>query len=155
MRFWDSSALVPLLVREPRTSTLSALYKQDPAVLAWWGSEVECASAIGRLERAGALDVDSAGHALSRLDSLQDAWQGIQPVGEIKMTARRLLRVHPLRAADALQLAAAFVASERRPPTLEFVCLADRLNDAARREGFVIKRDFRHGLLGQSERDQP
>jgi hypothetical protein len=76
-------------------------------------------------------------------------------VSEIKMTARRLLRVHPLRAADALQLAAAFVASERRPPTLEFVCLADRLNDAARREGFVIKRDFRQGLLGQSERDQP
>ena len=155
MRFWDSSALVPLLVREPRTSALSALYKQDPAVLAWWGSEIECASAIGRLERAGALDVDSAEHALSRLDSLQDTWQEIQPVSEIKMTARRLLRVHPLRAADALQLAAAFVASERRPPTLEFVCLADRLNDAARREGFVIKRDFRQGLLGQSERDQP
>ena len=155
MKFWDSSALVPLFIRESRTSALSALYQRDPDILAWWGSEVECVSAIGRLERAGALDSDGAEHALSRLDSLQHTWDEIQPVGEIRMTARRFLRVHPLRAADALQLAAAFVASERRPSTLEFVCLDDRLNDAARREGFVIKRDFRHGLLGQSERDQP
>ena len=56
---------------------------------------------------------------------------------EVKETARRLLRVHPIGAADALQLAAAFVLAERRPSTLDFVCLDDRLTRAARREGFV------------------
>jgi hypothetical protein len=53
--------------------------------------------------------------------------------------ARRLLRVHPLRAADSLQLAAAVLASEGRPSTLEFVCLDDRLGIAAQREGFRVR----------------
>jgi hypothetical protein len=48
------------------------------------------------------------------------------------------LRVHPLRAADALQLAAAYIAAERRPSSLELVILDDRLAAAARREGFVL-----------------
>ncbi len=50
----------------------------------------------------------------------------------------RFLRVHPLRAADALQLAAAFVLADRRPSTLELVTLDDRLAVAARKEGFVV-----------------
>ncbi len=50
----------------------------------------------------------------------------------------RFLRVHPLRAADALQLAAAFTASERRPASLEIVTLDERLADAARKEGFTL-----------------
>jgi hypothetical protein len=56
----------------------------------------------------------------------------------VREVARRYLRVHPLRAADALQLAAAFVAAERRPPTLTVVTLDDRLRAAAEKEGFVL-----------------
>ena len=52
--------------------------------------------------------------------------------------AIRFLRVHPLRAADALQLGAAFLAAERRPPSLEMVTLDDYLANAARREGFAV-----------------
>ena len=139
MKFWDSSALVPLLVRESRTTGLAALYRQDPDVAAWWGTEVECSSAVARLERGGMLDAGGTERALSRLDALRRRWQEIQPVADVTMTARRFLRVHPLCAADALQLAAAFVASERRPSTLAFVCLDARLTDAARREGFVTE----------------
>ncbi len=139
MKFWDSSALVPLLVRESRTTGLAAVYRQDPDIAAWWGTEVECSSAVARLERAGVLDADRTEEVLSRLDALRQRWQEIQPVADVKMTARRFLRVHPLRAADALQLAAAFIASERRPSTLGFVCLDSRLTDAARREGFVTR----------------
>ena len=141
MRFWDSSALVPLLVRETRTAGMQAMYRRDHDIAAWWGSEVECASAIGRLERDGALDSTGAVRALARLDRLSAAWREILPGTEVKLTARRFLRVHPLRAADALQLAAAFLAAEGRPSTLEFVCLDERLSDAARREGFVLKPD--------------
>ena len=139
MKFWDSSALVPLLVAETSTKRLSALYRREPEIAAWWGTEVECASAVGRLERDGGLAPHDVDQALRRLDALRDRWQEIQPVADVTMTARRFLRVHPLRAADALQLAAAFVASERRPFTLQFVSLDDRLNAAARREGFVTQ----------------
>ncbi len=50
----------------------------------------------------------------------------------------RLLRTHSLRAADALQLAAARAASEERPDTLPFVTLDERLALAAQREGFAV-----------------
>lgn len=49
------------------------------------------------------------------------------------------MRLHPLRAADALQLAAALVLSDFEPRTLPFVTLDDRLASAARREGFEVQ----------------
>ena len=64
----------------------------------------------------------------------------IRPTERVRRAAARLLRVHPLRAADALQLAAAIVGSEDRPETLPFVTLDDRLADAATREGFRVIR---------------
>ena len=138
MRFWDASALVALLIEESATQSLVGLYQEDPIVLAWWGSLVECASAIARLEREGELTEAASGEAFQRLDSLSAAWHEIQPSDELRESAVRFLRVHPLRAADALQLAAAFTAAERRPSSLGFVCLDDKLVLAAKREGFNV-----------------
>jgi predicted nucleic acid-binding protein len=97
---------------------------------------VECISALARLERDGALSSPTL--ALQRLQQLSAGWHEIDPSDEIRETAARFLRVHPLRAADALQLAAAFAAAERRPASLEIVTLDDRLADAARKEGFAL-----------------
>ena len=138
MTFWDSSAIVPLLAAEPGTRRAQARYLRDPEVVVWWGTQVECASAIARLERDGALRPTDANESFSRLDALAPSWMQIDPSDEIREAARRFLRVHPLRAADALQLAAAFVAAERRPSTLAFVTLDERLRAAASREGFLI-----------------
>jgi len=138
MRFWDASAIVPLLVTETRTRTLQALAARDSAMLVWWASEVECASAIARLEREGALGEAAVRQAFGRLTHLASAWHQVDPSDSIREAAVRFLRVHPLRAADALQLAAAFIAAERRPPSLEVVTLDDRLAVAARKEGFVL-----------------
>lgn len=139
MRFWDSSALVPLLSEEEVTAVLRDLYLADPGVIAWWGTPVECASAVARLEREGRLSPREATHSFERLDALSRHWHRVEPVEAVLETARRLLRVHPLRAADSLQLAAAVLASEGRPSTLEFVCLDDRLVTAAQREGFLVR----------------
>ena len=138
MKFWDASAIVPLLVLEKQTRQLQSMAAKDSAMLVWWGSEVECNSALARRERDGALNARAMTLALRRLQQLTDAWHQIDPSDAIREAAIRFLRVHPLRAADALQLAAAFVAAERRPPSLEMVTLDDRLANAARREGFAI-----------------
>lgn len=138
MKFWDSSALVPLLAAEPSTPAVQAHYVRDPEVVVWWGSPVECASAIARLERDGSLPPAGASESFFRLDALAPSWMEIEPSDEVREAARRFLRVHPLRAADALQLAAAFVAAERRPSTLAFVTLDERLRAAAAKEGFLI-----------------
>lgn len=138
MKFWDTSALVPLLVREARTAAVMALLARDAQVLAWWATPVECASAIARMERDGVLAPARAAAAFDRLEALRSSWHEVRPVEDLRSTAVRFLRVHPLRAADALQLAAAFLAAEAHPQTLEFVCLDGRLADVARREGFKV-----------------
>jgi uncharacterized protein len=138
MKFWDASAIVPLLMHETSTPRLQALAAKDPVMLVWWGTHVECASAIARLERDGDLENAGVTHAFERLTQLSRGWHEVDPSDAVRDAAIRFLRVHPLRSADALQLAAAFVAAESRPSSLEVVSLDDRLAVAARKEGFVL-----------------
>jgi uncharacterized protein len=140
VRFWDSSAVVPLLVGEDSSAGLIKMLEDDPAMLVWWATPVECVSALARLERDGALDSPGVAEAVDRLDALELHWDEVQPVARLRSQAIRLLRVHPLRAADALQLAAAIVAAEDQPRTLTFLTLDDRLALAAQREGFSVVR---------------
>jgi predicted nucleic acid-binding protein len=104
----------------------------------WWGTPVECVSAVSRREREGALSLGEATTALEMLRALSESWQEVLPSDAVRSIAQRLLRVHPLRAADSLQLAAAVVASEGNAARLPFVCLDERLSEAAIREGFPI-----------------
>lgn len=138
MKFWDASAIVPMLVTEPTTRAVQTLATKDAGMLVWWATEVECASAIARLERAGALDEAAAREAFQRLTQLATGWHEVDPSEWVREAAVLFLRVHPLRTADALQLAAAFLAAERRPSSLQIVTLDDRLATAARKEGFQV-----------------
>ena len=138
MRFWDASAIVPLVLAEPTTAAAQRLVAKDPAILVWWTTPVECASAIARLERDGSLDEAAVNEALARLKQLAASWHEVDPSDSTRDTALRFLRVHPLRAADALQLSAAYIAAERHPSSLEVVTLDDRLAVAARKEGFAV-----------------
>ncbi|MGE5232956.1 MAG: type II toxin-antitoxin system VapC family toxin [Acidobacteriota bacterium] len=146
MKFWDSSALVPLLVLQEATSAVQALALRGDGIIVWWSTVVECTSALARLERAGAISRDGSTIAYQRLAEIAASWNEIDPTAAVRETAQRFLRVHDLRTADALQLAAAFVAAEGRPSTLEIVCLDDRLSLAAAREGFSVL--GRRELLG-------
>ena len=136
MRFWDSSALVPLLVPEAMSRSLQGLYRTDPVMVAWWATEIECTSAIARRQRLGQLREAIVIEAFVRLSALRAGWHEVEPGEDVREAAKRLVRVHDLRTADALQLAAALFVAEARPSTLEFVSLDDRLVAAARREGF-------------------
>jgi uncharacterized protein len=138
MKFWDSSAIVPLLLAEPTTRAMQTIVAKDSTMLVWWATEVECASALARLEREDALEDAATRLAFDRLRQLASGWHEIDPSDAIREAAVRFLRVHALRAGDALQLAAAFVAAERRPPSLEVVTLDERLAGPARKEGFDV-----------------
>jgi predicted nucleic acid-binding protein len=104
----------------------------------WWGSEIECAAAIARFEREKVLTSGGVAQAIERLSEMRESWSEVPAHGTVRRIARRIVRVHPLRAADALQLAAAVVASENQPETLELVSLDARLTQAALREGFSV-----------------
>ena len=138
MRFWDASAVLPLLVDEPGTAAMVALQVEDPAAAVWWLTPAECWSALGRLERERRLTEDGVTAAARLLAEAARRWTEVPPIDRVRDQAARLVRLHPLRAADALQLAAALVLADFDPATLPFVTLDDRLASAARREGFAV-----------------
>lgn len=138
MIFWDSSALVPLLVAENESAYCINALGQDREVLIWSLTPVEIVSALSRRRREGALHAKEYYKAKKRLQLLVDAAYLVTAVQKTKSRAIRLLEVHPLRAADACQLAAALVASQEDPKRLAMMILDRRLQDAALREGFVV-----------------
>lgn len=138
MIFWDSSAVVPLLIDEAATPEARALLEIDAAMLVWWGTSVECLSAIARRERDAALPRPVARRARLALGDLAGAWNEIQPSEEVREHAGRLFLRHRLRAADAFQLGAALTWTRGRPRRHLLATLDDRLSTAALGEGFEI-----------------
>jgi len=138
VRFWDSSAVVPLLVFEDASEAMEAILGDDGSMAAWWGTPVECMSAVGRRERDNSIDPAEAARAEDKLIRLATRWVEVEPVEPVRNVARRLVRVHDLRAGDALQLAAAARLSETRHEPLPIVTRDTRLALAASREGLPV-----------------
>jgi len=137
MRFWDSSAVVPLLLEQPLSTRARALLEEDADVVAWWGTPVECASAVARLRGKGHLGASEQATALRILERLRRSWYEVLPGDQVRAQALRILRLHPLRSADALQLGAALEWSGT-PASGTLVTFDERLATSAELEGFRI-----------------
>lgn len=136
--FWDASALIPLILAEVQTETLKTLASGDSDFTIWWGTPVECQSAFYRRVRSRVLSNEALRHAL---DVLQGFWLRayvVQPSDAVRERAGRVLALHPLRASDALQLAASLLWCEEKPLGSLFVCLDERLRKAATEEGYSV-----------------
>jgi uncharacterized protein len=137
VRYWDTSAIVPLLVEQESSASVKRLLADDAEIVAWWGTAVECVSAMARLRREEILTLADEARVLELLEVLRDSWIEVLPSSELRDAATRLLRVHPLKAADALQLAAA--RTWAGPVTdAHLVTFDERLARAARLEGFRV-----------------
>jgi len=137
MRFRDSSAIVPLIVEEAGSAACRRLLRADRGVAVWALSRVEVLSAIWRRVRAGDMEQAGAVLAIRRLDALAAHWIEVDGLDAVRARAERILAVHPLRAADALQLAAALVLSKDRPHW-PFVTGDEQLAGVAELEGFDV-----------------
>jgi len=138
MKFWDTSAIIPLCIEEQKTHTVKDIAEKDGAVVVWWGSIVECYSAFGRLRREGILKPQEEAEVFAVLSQLAGVWTEIEHSEDVREFTRRLIQNYPLRAADSLQLAAAIVWAEKTPRGHEFVCLDSKLRSAAHTEGFAV-----------------
>ena len=136
--FWDSSALVPALLDEPQSRHMIDAFDADPTPAIWWTTPIECHAAVVRAVREKRASRAAATEAAKRLREARLQSREIAPLEDLRARAMRLLSAHPLRTADALQLAAALFWCEEQPATETFVCLDRRLRDAARREGFTL-----------------
>jgi predicted nucleic acid-binding protein len=136
--FWDSSALVPVLLPETRSDALVARLVADKEVVIWWATPLEVQSALYRRHRASPLPSPVMRQAAERLRAFVEHADAVAPTDELRHRAGRLVAVHTLRAADALQLAAALIWCEDQPQSETFVSLDERLRSAATREGFAV-----------------
>jgi len=127
-----------LVVDEPYSETLRHIVREDPEMVVWWGTPVECISAAAKTRRMGKITADDEREVRRRLDDATGRWGEISPSEDVRKTAKLLLRRHPLSAADALQLAAALIWCSNRPEEATIVCVDKQLREAADAEGFTV-----------------
>ena len=138
--FWDTSGVVPLCCYQAQTAQANMAARIHKKQIVWWATIVEAIGSLNRLVREGYLRPTESKQALQRLEYLRSRWHEIQPTGEVRDLAERLLTIHTLRAADALQLAAALVWCGNRPRGRYFIGADTGLSEAAEKEGFSAVR---------------
>lgn len=138
MRFWDTSAVVPLILEEPASGACRRLLRADPRMAVWTFTRTELVSAVRRRERAGEITAQEATAALRRVEARAGRWAEVTAMEDVRQRAERLLAVHALRAADALQLGAALALFDDRARGRVFVTRDAGLAGAAGREGFSV-----------------
>lgn len=138
MRYWDASALVPLVIAEPTSDLVRGWLAEDAIVVTWVWTRVELTSAVERHAREGRLAPAERRAVLDRFGELARLWDEVVDVLAVRARALALLARHDLRAADAAQLGAALLAAEDQPESLTFACLDARLSAAADREGLRV-----------------
>ena len=138
MRFWDTSAIIPLWIAEQGSTRAKAWYRNDPEVIVWTLTRVEIFSALARRRR-------EAPAAASRLLTVRrdfirtwEQWSEVTAIEIVRRHAERIVESYPLRAADAMQIGAAIVAAEDDPTGFEFVSFDENLARAAEHEGFRV-----------------
>jgi predicted nucleic acid-binding protein len=136
--YWDSSALVPLCVSQPQTVAAQILYARYK-IVTWWATHVEVVSGLTRLTRTGGMTQQQFLLSKPFVQNLVNGWLAVHESASIAPNACRLLELHPLRAADALQLAAALEACEHNPLGFTLITADQRLADAARQTGFSVE----------------
>lgn len=138
MRYWDASALVPLIVAEPNSEPVRTWLSEDDHIVTWVWTRTEIIGAIERRAREGSLSRLQRRDVLERFNAFADSWDEVTEVLAVRSRANALLARHPLRAADAGQLGAALLVQEQLAGPLTFVCLDQRLSSAAEREGLQV-----------------
>ena len=138
MRYWDASALVPLIVAEPDSELVRGWLAEDDHIVTWVWTRTEITGAIERRTREGLLSRRRRREVLDRLGVLAGRWDEVTDVLAVRSRADALLARHPLRAADAGQLGAALLVQEQVAGSLTFACRDQRLLSAADVEGLRI-----------------
>lgn len=139
MRYWDASAIVPLVVAETATARARGWLEEDPGIVTWCWTPVELAGAVERRFRDGLCSLAQRRACLDAFRELAGAWDEVVDLHAVRSRALTLLARHPLRAADAAQLGAALLVAGDDPALLEFVCLDERLATAAELEGLRVR----------------
>ncbi|MDP2605491.1 MAG: type II toxin-antitoxin system VapC family toxin [Deltaproteobacteria bacterium] len=138
MRFWDTSAIIPLFIAEQGSVRAKTWYREDPEIIVWTLTRVELLSAVARRRREKPASARRLATVRRDLLRAWERWSEVTAIEIVRRHAERVVERYPLRAADALQIGAAILAAEDDPAGLEFVTFDENLGNAAGREGFRV-----------------
>jgi predicted nucleic acid-binding protein len=136
--FLDASVLVTLCVNQVPTPQ-ALLYESKYRIVVWWATQVEIASALVRSLRRQEITPNEFAHAKLQAKGIANLWDVIAPSAKVALDACAILERYPLRAADALQLAAALEWCEGKPKGEVFLTFDLRLREAAGLAGFALE----------------
>ncbi|PWU13136.1 MAG: hypothetical protein C5B49_15160 [Bdellovibrio sp.] len=139
MLYWESSALVASLIAEKETNRVR-LYSINTGDLRSYTAIItplEVESAIQRRLKEQSISSKLADKTrLSITEFRQQAYLIVADQNVLDI-ALHIQKIYRLRVADALQLASARAGTEN-PSKVHFLCLDEKLNEAAKREGFKV-----------------
>jgi uncharacterized protein with PIN domain len=138
LRFWDASAILPLIVEEPGSELTMGWLREDQDLMLWGLTRLELASAIERRAREGLLRPPERAAALRRSQRIADDAHEIVDLAAGRSRGAAVLARHALQAADAAQLGAALLVADPDPASLTMVVLDRKLAAAAEREGLIV-----------------
>jgi predicted nucleic acid-binding protein len=136
VRFWDTSALVPLVTKEEQTPRMQQVIESDRNVAVSFITPVELTSTIWR--RGRRFDQTLFRRSLFKIAEIEANWTMLDDFEPTIKLARQLITKYVLRTGDAIQLAAALLLVDEHPEELPFVTLDADLSRAARQEGFPV-----------------
>lgn len=133
--FWDSSSIVPVCV-EQEASIRAKKLTVSFGMVVWWLAPVEVRGGIARLVRMGRITANEQVQGLVMLEVLRSDWREVLPTAALRDRAEGFVDRFPLRAADSLQLAAAWLWCQGHPRERPFISGDVQLLEAARQLGF-------------------
>ncbi len=125
-------------MRAPSSDRIEPLLERDPEVALWWGAPIECASVLMHARRQERISLADFQKSQALIDHLRARAVEVQPTEAARARALRILSVHALRAAGALELAAALIWCQERTHGVSFVSVDEPLRLAAALEGFRV-----------------
>jgi predicted nucleic acid-binding protein len=138
VRFWDTSALVPLFIAERESAQAQRRLREDPEVVVWTLARLELLAALARRGRDEPAVARQLRAARRHFLDAWERWSEVIAADVVRRHAERIVATHPLLASEALHIGAALVAAEHDPGTLEFVTFDRRQAAIAEREGFHV-----------------
>ena len=139
MLYWDTSALFAFVIAEKQSANLRTLVESQGSSTAYTSmlTPLEFESAVQRRLSERTLNLREADRArLFGVDFRKKAF--LVPLDQNALdTALHLQKIYGLRPGDAIQLASARLGTDN-PSRVIFLCLDEKLTEAAKREGFHV-----------------
>ena len=134
--YFETSALVKLLVAEPETPAAEVLWDEAAGLVTSLLTYAECRAALAAAARAGRLTRSGLRAARAELERRWRQFVRVEVGESVARAAGDLAEHHALRAYDAVHLASALEAA--RGGSLLFVSFDQTLLGAARGSGLAV-----------------